>query len=259
MGWLTPSDVRADRAVTSVLSLLGARNLGELVLPGAAYVPTNVAVGAAMLAVARGSGSSWAELGLDRRHLRLGLTVGGATGAGAVTAMLVAASLPPTRRVFDDERVPREASAYERLYQIMIRIPIGTVMFEELAFRGVLLSVLQRCLQPPAAAVIDSALFGLWHIVPTLATARANQIVGLARLGFVAGSVLATTAGGAVLCALRCGPATCSHRRCCTSVSTTPATCWHCGPEVGGPVSAREPPRRLALQNGPGGADHPSD
>ncbi|MBW3651628.1 MAG: CPBP family intramembrane metalloprotease, partial [Actinobacteria bacterium] len=48
-----------------------------------------------------------------------------------------------------------------------------------------------------------SALFGLWHIVPTLATARANRIVGLGRLGLVAGSVLATTAAGAVLCGLR--------------------------------------------------------
>ncbi|HEV2069785.1 MAG TPA: hypothetical protein VGR26_08330, partial [Acidimicrobiales bacterium] len=105
MGSLARADVRSDRAVTSVLALLGARNLGELVLPGAAYVPTNVVVGAALLAVARGSGSSWEELGLSRRHLRLGLTAGGATGAGAVTAMLVTATLPPTRRVFDDERV----------------------------------------------------------------------------------------------------------------------------------------------------------
>ncbi len=203
MGSSAPADARSDRAVASVLVLLGARNLADLVLPGAAYVPTNVAVGAALLAVARGGGASWDDLGLDRRNVRLGSTVGGAAGAGAVTALLLVAAVPRTRRVFDDERVPRDAGGRERLYQTMIRIPIGTAVFEELAFRGVVLSLLRRRLRPPAAVALDSALFGLWHIVPTLATARANRIVGLGRLGLVAGSVLATTAGGVVLCALR--------------------------------------------------------
>ncbi len=203
MGSSAPAEARSDRAATSVLFLLGARNLGELVLPAAAYVPTNVALGAALLAVARGGGASWDDLGLARRHLRPGLSVGGAAGAGAVTALLVAAAVPRTRRVFDDERVPRDAGGRERLYQTAIRIPLGTVVFEELAFRGVLLDILRQRLRPSLAVAVDSALFGLWHIVPTLATARANGIVGLGRLGLVAGSVLATTAGGVVLCALR--------------------------------------------------------
>lgn len=185
-----------------MLVLLGARNVSELMLPAAAYVPTNVVVAAVLLAAAR-SGSSWAELGLGRCHVRRGLTVGGAATAGAVTAMLVAAAVPRTGRLFDDERVPRDADAGERLYQTVVRIPVGTVAFEELAFRGVLLSVLCRRLPPPPAVALDSTLFGLWHIVPTLATARANGIVGLGRLGVVTASVLATAAGGAVLCALR--------------------------------------------------------
>lgn len=203
MGSSVPAEARSDRAVTSVLVLLGARNLGDLVLPGAAYVPTNVAVGAALLAVARGGGASWDDLGLARSHLRPGMSVGSAAGAGAVTALLVAAAVPRARRVFDDERVPLDASGPQRLYQTTIRIPVGTVAFEELAFRGVLLDILRQRLRPSLAVALDSALFGLWHIVPTLATARANRIVGLGRLGLVAGSVLATTAGGVVLCALR--------------------------------------------------------
>ncbi|MDP8987364.1 MAG: CPBP family intramembrane metalloprotease [Actinomycetota bacterium] len=198
-----PPGVGPDRAVGSVLVLLGARNVSELMLPAAAYVPTNVVVAAVLLAAARGSGSSWGELGLSRCHVRRGLAVGSAAAAGAVTAMLVAAAAPRTGRLFDDERVPRDADAGERLYQTVVRIPVGTVAFEELAFRGVLLTVLCRRLRPPAAVALDSTLFGLWHIVPTLATARANGIVGLGRLGVVAASVLATAAGGAVLCALR--------------------------------------------------------
>lgn len=189
--------------VAWIVALLGVRNVGEVVLPAVAYVPTNVAVGAVLLAVARRRGSSWEDLGLDGRHIRRGLTVGAVAGAAAMVAMLLAAALPMTRGFFDDARVPADAPGWERLYQTVIRIPIGTVLFEELAFRGVLLAVLCRQLRLRAAVGVNSALFGLWHIVPTLSTATANGIEGLARVGMVAGSVLGTAVAGVVFCALR--------------------------------------------------------
>jgi membrane protease YdiL (CAAX protease family) len=173
------------------------------VLPDPAYIPTNLAVGAVLVAVARRAGSSWDELGLDRRHVRPGLAVGAAAASAAVAGMVLAAALPATQGLFDDERVPAEASGGERLYQTALRIPVGTAVFEELAFRGVLLALLRRRLSLSAAVAVDSALFGLWHIVPTLATARANGIVGVGRVGLVIGSVAATAVGGAVFCALR--------------------------------------------------------
>ena len=186
-----------------VVALLAARNVTEVVLPDPAYVPTNVALGAVLIGLARRAGSSWEDLGLDRRHVRRGLTAGAVAASAAVAGMVLAAALPFSRGVFDDERVPTDASGGERLYQTALRIPVGTAAFEELAFRGVLLALLRRRLPLRAAVVIDSALFGLWHIVPTLATARANGIVGPGRVGLVVGSVAATTLGGAVFCALR--------------------------------------------------------
>ncbi|HEV3401144.1 MAG TPA: CPBP family intramembrane glutamic endopeptidase [Acidimicrobiales bacterium] len=187
----------------SVVALLAARNVTEVVLPDPAYVPANVALGAVLVAVARRAGSSWEDLGLARRHVRPGVAVGAVAASAAVAGMVVAAALPFTRGLFDDERVPADASGGERLYQTALRIPIGTAAFEELAFRGVLLALLRRRLPTGAAVAIDSALFGLWHIVPTLATARANGIVGAGRVGLVVGSVAATAVGGAVFCALR--------------------------------------------------------
>ena len=187
----------------AVVALLAARNLIEPVLPDEPYVPTNVAVGAALVVLARRTGSSWDDLGLDRRHVGRGVALGGAVASAAVAAMVLGAALPQTRGLFDDGRVPVDASGWERLYQLGLRIPVGTVVFEELAFRGVLLAVLCRRLSRSAAVALDSALFGLWHIVPTLATARANEIVGLGRVGLVIGSVAATTVGGVVFCALR--------------------------------------------------------
>ena len=189
--------------VAWVVALLGVRNVGEVVLPAVAYVPTNLAVGAVLLVVARRRGCSWEDLGLGGQHIRRGLTVGAVVGSAAIVAMLLVAALPMTRGFFNDARVPADAPGWERLYQTVIRIPVGTVVFEELAFRGVLLALLCRRLRLTAAVGVNSALFGLWHIVPTLSTATANGIEGLTRVGLVAGSVLATAVGGAVFCALR--------------------------------------------------------
>ena len=186
-----------------VVALLAVRNAGEVVLPGVAYVPTNVVVGAVLLAAARRAGCSWEELGLARRHVRQGLKVGAVAGSGAVVAMVLGAALPMTRGLFDDARVPADAAGWERLYQMVIRIPLGTVLFEELAFRSVLLAILRRRLSPGPAVAVSSALFGLWHIVPTLGTARANGIEGLSRVGLVTGSVVATAVAGVVFCGLR--------------------------------------------------------
>ncbi len=186
-----------------VVAVLGVRNVGEVLLPAVAYLPTNVVVGVLLLAMARRSGSSWEDLGLGGRHVRRGFRVGAVAGSGATVAMLLAAGIPMTRGFFNDVRVPADAPGWERLYQTVIRIPVGTVVFEELAFRGVLLAVLCRRLPLRAAVVVNSALFGLWHIVPTLSTATANRVEGLARVGLVAGSVLATAVGGVLFCALR--------------------------------------------------------
>lgn len=185
------------------MAVLAVRNVGEVVLPGVAYVPTNVAVGALLLVMARSGGISWEDLGLGGRHIRRGFRIGAVAGSAAGVAMLLAAATPMTRGFFDDARVPADAPGWERLYQTVIRIPVGTVVFEELAFRGVLLAVLCRRLPLSAAVALNSALFGLWHIVPTLSTATANGIEGLARVGLVTGSVLATAVGGVVFCALR--------------------------------------------------------
>ncbi len=200
-----PRDARrpAARAAGVVVALLAVRNVGEVPLPDPAYVPTNLATGALLVALARRGGCSWQDLGLGGRHVRRGLAYGGAAASAVAAVMLLGAALPLTRGLFDDERVRAHAGGGELLYQTAYRIPLGTVAFEELAFRGVLLALLRRRLSLWAAVAVDSALFGLWHIRPTLAAARANEIVGTGRVGLVIGSVLLTAAGGVVFCALR--------------------------------------------------------
>lgn len=206
---MSDSPVRATRparngaVAASAVGLLAARNLAERWLPAHAYVPVNGLLAAVLIGLARRSGSSWDDLGLDRRRSRVALRVGGPVAAAAAGIMALGAAIPRTRMLFDDERVDVDQGGGELLYQTLVRIPVGTAAFEELAFRGVLLALFRRHLSTPSAVAISSALFGLWHIVPSSTTASTNGITGAPAAGLVAGSVALTAVGGVAFCVLR--------------------------------------------------------
>lgn len=185
------------------VALLAARNVGAVALPEGAYVPVNVVVGAVAVGIARYAGVTPAELGLGRRGVRRGLRTGAVAGGVAGAVMAVGAVLPLTRGFFEDQRVDIAGGAGELAHQTLLRIPVGTVLFEEVAFRGVLLALLGRRLGTTSAVLLNSALFGLWHVVPSLGAATANDITGPARVGAVAGAVLVTTGAGGLFCWLR--------------------------------------------------------
>lgn len=187
----------------ATVGVLAARNVSIPLLPTATYVPLNLAVGTGLVALARAAGTTWAELGLARRRLGPGLRLGALVGGTAAAVMAVGAALPLTQGFFEDERVQVGNGMGELAYQTLVRIPLGTVLFEEVAFRGVLLALLRQRMSTRAAVLVDSALFGLWHIVPTLDTASTNDVLGSAQLGAVVGAVVVTTLGGVVFCALR--------------------------------------------------------
>ena len=97
-------------------------------------------------------------------------------------------------------------------YQVTVRIPAGTVLWEETAFRGVLQAALRRVLPGPAAIAVTSGVFGIWHVRPTIAALRINGIgdadpggrpPGPAPAAAVAGAVLGTAAAGVVLSRFR--------------------------------------------------------
>ena len=68
-------------------------------------------------------------------------------------------------------------------YQVAFRIPVGTVLWEEIAFRGVLQAALRRVMPEPAAIAVASGVFGVWHIRPTAAALRINGLAGDRRHG----------------------------------------------------------------------------
>ena len=161
-----------------------------------------------LLAVARWAGLGWRELGLGEGTWRRGLVW--ASGAiGAVAVVLVAgAALPVTRGAFRDTRY--HLGWGHALLTAFLLIPLGTVLFEEVAFRGVLWGLLRRGHGTWIATVVSSALFGLWHVLPSLNLAMSNQAIG-STVGkgtsgeaiSVLGTVLFTGLAGVVFCELR--------------------------------------------------------
>ncbi len=177
-------------------------------LPRGAYVPFCILVAVALIAFARKVDRlSWADLGLGRVDLRSGVRWGGAIIGGMVLVYAVGFALPWTHDLFLDDRV-RTMSTSSVMASAFVRVPFGTVLLEEVAFRGVLLAQLMARIRRPWAVAISCALFGLWHVLPSMGFESVNPVaedtVGtLPGWVTVVGSVLATAGAGEVFCWLR--------------------------------------------------------
>jgi uncharacterized protein len=172
------------------------------------YVPLNLALTAGLLILARSRGLTWADLGLGSGTFGSGLRWG--IGAAVVVAVAVAAGVALGDRIAVVWRLLADRPAagiagLGLLYELLLRIPLGTALFEEVAFRGVLLAAIARERSMLAAVVVSSIVFGLFHIGPALATIRLNE-PGLAwtgqALGVAAAGVI-TAVAGVVFCWLR--------------------------------------------------------
>ena len=168
------------------------------------YPVINACAAAAALAAATTSGLTAADLGLSPDKLRPGLRRGAAAAAPVVAALALAALTPATRPLLDDERVASLGNR-QLAYQVLLRIPVGTVAWEEIAFRGVLQAALRRVLAEPAATAAGSATFGLWHIRPTAEALELNRLASSrgARIAAVTAVAAGTAVAGAFLSVLR--------------------------------------------------------
>ena len=168
------------------------------------YPLANLAAAGAAVAAARVSGLTPADLGLQRDGVRGGVRAAAGPAGALAVGWLALAAAPATRPALADQRV--SGLTWPGLgYQVIIRIPVGTVLWEETAFRGVLQASLRRVLPGPAAVAVTSAVFGIWHIRPTVAALRVNRLATSRRaeLAGVAAAVAGTAAAGVVLSWLR--------------------------------------------------------
>ena len=167
------------------------------------YVRLNAGAAGAAVAAAALSGLTAADLGIGRgRWLPGRLGAGLAAGAGA--GWLLIAAVPATRPLLADKRAA-SFDGRDTAYQALVRIPVGTALWEETAFRGVLQAALRRVMSDTAAIVVTSGVFGIWHIRPTLQALRVNGLAGDRRraLAGTCAGVAGTAAAGALLSWLR--------------------------------------------------------
>ena len=112
--------------------------------------------------------------------------------------VLLGLVIPATRHSYHTGRA--DIGAAHLLVQVLVEIPVGTVVVEELAFRGSLLGLLRLELSTGWAVVVCSVLFGLWH-VPSVVSVTSGSVGHV--LAAVAGTFVATFAAGLALCWLR--------------------------------------------------------
>jgi membrane protease YdiL (CAAX protease family) len=177
------------------------------IVPEALYVPVNLAAACTVVALAHRAGAGWDLLGLAQDKLSNGARWGllSTIPIAAVVATGVAVTL--TRPYFVEERFASLAVA-PLLYELLLRIPLGTALSEELIFRGGLLGLYQRRHSFWRAALMSSLVFGLWHVLPAMGSVSSNAAgetlsSTAARVAGVAGTVVATGAAGLVFCWLR--------------------------------------------------------
>lgn len=168
----------------------------NLLLPDASHVPANLAVAGLLVWMAWKAGATLDNLGLRADMAGRGLLVGGIVAGVVAAGVVVTTAVPQTREFFADDRFIGVGTA-EMMYEVLIRIPLGTVAAEELLFRGVVVGLLLRRWPLWVAATAAAVLFGLWHVIPVFDSIDTNPAGDLvsgpwAVFGSVAGTVLFT-------------------------------------------------------------------
>ena len=158
--------------VAAVLTTLAVANvMSNRVLPAWAYVPWAVVVAGVLVLLARRvvtvqqmGFTEWAR-GAAWGLVLFVLTVG---------VLLLGVAMPAFNELYRDRRV--SAGALEWFYQAVIRIPLGTALLEETAFRAVLPALFAARWGVLRGSIVASFCFGVWHVLPALGLNEVNPV-----------------------------------------------------------------------------------
>jgi membrane protease YdiL (CAAX protease family) len=108
-----------------------------------------------------------------------------------------------TIEFFKDERYNQ--SLNYTLYAALALLPLKTVIFEELAFRGIIPALILRFKNQKTATIISSLAFGLWHVSTSLgigaySSGKNTTVPSFIVIGVV---ICVTTILGMIFCELR--------------------------------------------------------
>lgn len=172
-------DARRKLATRVAIAVIATSNVvTNRRLPLSAHVPWGLGLTAGLVQLARWAGCTPEDVGLASGDLPRSARIG-AVGAGCITGgYAVMASTGAGANLFVDRRVT-SLGPQDALWHLFVRIPISTVLAEEVAFRGVLPALLERPHRPRwFPGVLSSLLFGIWHVLPSIEGARINEVTG---------------------------------------------------------------------------------
>ncbi len=198
-------DARTDRSARRVamwlsVGLVAWSLIANLIIGDRLYTMRNLAWCVVLYLGATRNGVDRDALGLGVDRWRSGGIHGGLAAAVVAAVLLIGVALqdrvPGVAALLADERAHLSGPALWSA--VLVRIPLGTALFEELAFRGVLLAVWWRAVGPGRAVVWSSVVFGLWHVAPTMVALQLNDVVvtEVAGLAAIGGSVGVTAIAG---------------------------------------------------------------
>jgi uncharacterized protein len=189
------------RAFVVTAALLAAYNVARAFDAVTSFEPFAVWLLVGVVALtARSAAMTPADLGLGRQDARRGLAIGLLAFLAISTVLVVVAVIPATRDFLDDDRA--DVSTAGLIYEVFVTVVLVTVLPEEFCFRGMLLGSVLDSWGARRATLASSALFGLWHISPTLHTLSENEQLHDAttstagEAALVVGSVAATFVAG---------------------------------------------------------------
>lgn len=171
------------------------------------YVTGNLIATGIGLVWARRSGLSSQSIGLSGRNLSKGLGLGAGAAVAAAGLATLVGDHEVVRKMLDDRRLT-DLSDRQLWFRLLVRFPLGTALFEEFWFRGIVPAALEShgSSNPDLVAAVA---FTAWHLIPTASAVDANESIRLPTLErkalLVAGGSLAAGAGGLVFSAMRRG------------------------------------------------------
>ena len=191
--------------MVACLVVMVAANVWVHLGPARWHVATGPVAAAVLLLIGRLAGLSWEQLGLGPGSVLPGLLWGGAAAACVLLGYAVGLAVPATRGLFLDER--HRVGVWSMLHRAALVVPLATVVFEEVAFRGVLWGLFEVAHGALWATMASALLFGLWHVLPAIDGTRQNspteRVPRAEHLRQVAGTVAFTALAGVVFGVLR--------------------------------------------------------
>lgn len=192
-----------------LVALIAINIVNNRVAPQTHYLLWSFVGSVILLAIGLLDGSNFTDMGLGFDYLLPGLIWAVASITLITLVYFISSIFKKTREAFADQRIGA-MSGGRLAFQALVEVPFGTVLFEEIAFRAVLFSMLARRFGVIPAIIISSIIFGLWHILPSIGTHVNNpalgSVVGSGRRGAilaVVASVVTTTFAGILFTVMR--------------------------------------------------------